>query len=72
MTIKEDEILKGAVHGLFAGCLLPVLLYNIFIKRWRNVGVYGAVLGFEFLMIKEHVDAARKQCEEQHDQNPSR
>lgn len=59
MTIKEDEILKAACHGLFIGCLLPVLAYNVSAKRKSNVLLYGLLFGYEVFQVAHHLKDAR-------------
>lgn len=57
MTVGQDEKLKGVAHGLLAGCALPILLYNIKARNWRNVGVYVAFLLWEGHCIHQHATA---------------
>ena len=56
MTISDDERLKAACHGLFLGCLLPVLAYNIMGRKRLNAYIYGALLAFEVVQIVHHLE----------------
>ena len=58
LTISDDERLKAACHGLFLGCLLPVLAYNVLAKRRLNTLIYSALLAFEVAQIVQHLEDA--------------
>jgi hypothetical protein len=60
VTVQEDEKLKACCHALLAGCLLPILAFNIGAGNTKNIAIYGALLGFEGYQIAEHVRAAQK------------
>lgn len=59
MTVAEDEMMKSAAHGILLGCTLPVFLFNLKAGNWFNTLVYGAVICFEGVTIKKHVQAAQ-------------
>ena len=59
-TVKDDELLKGACHGLLFGCTLPILAYNIVQKKHRNTLIYLLVLGVEIYQIMTHVQEAKE------------
>ena len=53
--ITDDEGLKAACHGLFLGCLLPVLAYNLRRGKVLNSVVYLALGAFEVAQILTHL-----------------
>ena len=59
-TLKEDDLLKAACHGLLFGCVLPVLAYNIARKNHRNSLIYLALLTLEIFHITGHMRDAEK------------
>lgn len=61
MTIQDDEKLKATCHGLFLGCLLPVLAYNLAARKKRNILVYAAVAVYEVINIIEHLTDSGKE-----------
>lgn len=60
MKIHEDEALKGACHGLVAGCLLPVIAYNLARGKKANTLIYLLFLGFEIAQVAGHVKDLHK------------
>lgn len=62
-TVKDDELLKAACHGLLFGCALPVLAYNMARKNHGNALIYLALLGFEVIHITNHLRAAEENNE---------
>ena len=58
MTVAQDEKLKGACHGLLAGCVLPILAYNLGARNWRNVAIYLGVVSFEAYQLWKHAEKA--------------
>ena len=56
MTISDDERLKAACHGLFLGCLLPVLAYNALSGKRLNTLIYSTLLAFEVVQIVQHLE----------------
>ncbi len=61
MTIRDDEILKAACHGLLAGCLLPIIAYNLANGKVKNSLIYLSLLGFEIGQIMGHMHDANKE-----------
>lgn len=53
--VKDDEALKAFAHGLVLGSILLPLTYNVRIKKWQNVIIYTALVGFEIYHILGHV-----------------
>ncbi len=62
-TLREDDLLKAACHGLLFGCTLPVLAYNIARKNPRNSFIYLALLALEVFHITGHMRDAEKNKE---------
>ncbi|TMI95625.1 MAG: hypothetical protein E6H08_05975 [Bacteroidetes bacterium] len=59
-TLREDDLLKAACHGLLFGCTLPVLAYNASRKNHKNVFIYLALLSLEIFHITGHMRDAEK------------
>lgn len=57
-SVKDDEAFKGVCHGLVLGAILLPLAYNVKIKKWRNVIVYAALIGFEVTHVLSHLKDA--------------
>lgn len=53
--VKDDEAFKAAAHGLVLGCILIPLAHNVRIRKWTNVAIYSALIGFELYHIIGHV-----------------
>jgi hypothetical protein len=60
MTEKDYEAVKAMSHGLLLGCALPVIAYNIMIRKYRNLAVYSLLIGAEAYFIWEHVSEMRR------------
>lgn len=61
-AIRENEPLKAVAHGLVLGAIAIPLAYNIFIRKWKNVVIYGALTAFEVYNIADHIRDARRGC----------
>lgn len=62
MTVEQDEKFKAAAHGLFLGCAMPIVAYNVARRQTRNkfnVAVYLGFLAFEVFQIVNHLRDAR-------------
>lgn len=55
MTVREDELFKVLAHGILLGCALPILVYNLKIKKVSNLAVYSLFVGFELFNIIDHL-----------------
>ena len=53
--IAQDERLKGGIHGLLLGCVLPVLAFNIMRRNVTNSVIYAGVVCLELFHIAGHL-----------------
>lgn len=56
--IAADERLKGGIHGLLLGCVLPVLAYNAIRRNKLNSGIYFGIVILEIWHIAGHLKCA--------------
>jgi len=55
MTTQEQELFKAWAHGLMIGCMVPIVAYNVMIRKWRNLFIYGLAVTAEIYFISEHL-----------------